>query len=92
MSESEPEDFAFGISEDLVPPAQIKTAGISEVDFDGLLAPPLRLHEDLAKGCGGQLWPAGMVLSKYLLRKGKEKFKGKTMYAYILFSNQFGAW
>ena len=61
-------------------PAVIKSAGISEVDFDGLLSPPLRLHEDLKNGCGGQLWPAGMVLGKYMLRMKKEDLVGKSMY------------
>lgn len=78
MAESEDGD-AFGISEDLVPPAVIKSAGVSELDFDGLLTPPLRLQEDLKNGCGGQLWPAGMVLAKYMLRKHAENLMGKTM-------------
>ncbi|KAF2662277.1 hypothetical protein K491DRAFT_585652 [Lophiostoma macrostomum CBS 122681] len=79
MSDSEPDDSVFGVSEDLVPPAVIKSAGISEVDFDGLLRPPLRLQEDLANGCGGQLWPAGMVLSKYMLRKNKDELSRKSI-------------
>ena len=45
-----------------------KTAGITSLDFDGLLSSPLVLHEDLQEGCGGQLWPAGMTLAKYLLQ------------------------
>jgi hypothetical protein len=80
MSDSEENDV-FGVSQDLVPPAPIKAAGISSIDFDGLLSPPLKLHEDLKNGCGGQLWPAGMVLSKYMLRKHKSDLTGKTMYA-----------
>ncbi|KAI4630563.1 hypothetical protein J4E80_001501 [Alternaria sp. BMP 0032] len=78
MSDSEENDF-FGVSQDLVPPAPIKPAGASEIDFDGLLSPPLKLHEDLKNGCGGQLWPAGMVLSKYMLRKHREDVAGKEM-------------
>jgi hypothetical protein len=80
MSDSEENDV-FGVSQDLVPPAAIKPAGISEIDFEGLLSPPLKLHEDLKNGCGGQLWPAGMVLSKYMLRKHKNDLVGKDMYA-----------
>ncbi|KAH7401607.1 putative methyltransferase-domain-containing protein [Pyrenochaeta sp. MPI-SDFR-AT-0127] len=76
MSDSEENDV-FGVSQDLVPPAPIKSAGVSEVDFDGLLSPPLRLHEDLKNGCGGQLWPAGMVLGKYMLRKHQDDLAGK---------------
>lgn len=75
MSDSEENDV-FGVSQDLVPPAQIKTAGISLVDFDGLLSSPLKLHEDLKNGCGGQLWPAGMVLGKYMLRKHRHDLGG----------------
>ncbi|KAG8624360.1 hypothetical protein KVT40_007427 [Elsinoe batatas] len=64
------DDFLSGlISEDLVKSPDHKTAGVSTNDFDGLLKTPLLLHEDLKEGCGGQLWPAGMVLSKYLLRQ-----------------------
>lgn len=76
MSDSEDYDI-FGVSEDLVPPAAIKSAGVSEVTFDGLLSPPLKLQEDLKNGCGGQLWPAGMVLSKYMLRKHRDDLVGK---------------
>jgi hypothetical protein len=79
MSDSEENDV-FGVSQDLVPPAPMKAAGASEIDFDGLLSPPLKLHEDLKNGCGGQLWPAGMVLSKYILRKHARELAGKEMY------------
>ena len=81
MSDTEKEtssDDVFGFSEDLVPLAQKKDAGISEVDFDGLLSPPLKLHEDLKNGCGGMLWPAGMVLGKYMLRMHTD-LEGKSM-------------
>ena len=43
-------------------------ATTTSLDFDGLLSEPLILHEDLQEGCGGQLWPAGMTLAKYLLQ------------------------
>ncbi|KAH8730193.1 putative methyltransferase-domain-containing protein [Phaeosphaeriaceae sp. PMI808] len=76
MSDNEENDV-FSLSQELVPPAPIKSAGISEIDFDGLLLPPLKLHEDLKNGCGGQLWPAGMVLSKYMLRKHSDNLLGK---------------
>jgi protein N-lysine methyltransferase METTL21A len=59
----------FGISEDLVQSPVHKSAGTSEETFDGLLKQALLLHEDLKGGCGGQLWPAGMVLAKYMLRR-----------------------
>jgi hypothetical protein len=80
MSDSEENDV-FGVSQGLVQSALIKLAGASEISFDGLLSPPLKLHEDLKNGCGGQLWPAGMVLSKYMLRKHVHDLVGKEMYA-----------
>lgn len=80
MSLSNSDDNLFNISEDLAPPPIYKAAAISSVDFDGLLQPPLQLAEDLKEGCGGQLWPAGMVLAKYLLRQPKDMFSDKTMF------------
>ncbi|KAI5857135.1 putative methyltransferase-domain-containing protein [Tricharina praecox] len=46
----------------------IMQARDTETDFGGLLAAPIKLHEDLAKGCGGQIWPAGELLTKYVLK------------------------
>ncbi|PNS19563.1 Protein-lysine N-methyltransferase rrg1 [Sphaceloma murrayae] len=64
------DDFLAGlVNQDLVDLPEYKSAGVSSVDFGGLLGSPLRLHEDLKEGCGGQLWPAGMVLAKHLLRQ-----------------------
>jgi protein N-lysine methyltransferase METTL21A len=80
--DNEETDF-FELSQDLVQPAEIKTAGTSVVDFDRLLSTPLKLHENLANGCGGQLWPAGMVLAKYILRCHRNTLKDKTMFANI---------
>jgi len=65
--------------EDLVQLPTIKASGTSDVDFDHLLATPLKLHEDLKEGCGGQLWPAGMVLAKYMLRKHTHSLKDQKM-------------
>ncbi|RMD41723.1 hypothetical protein DV735_g3407, partial [Chaetothyriales sp. CBS 134920] len=62
-----PENDVFGISSAIIPERESKQAQTNTLDFDGLLATPLLLHEDVKEGCGGQLWPAGMVLSKYLL-------------------------
>ncbi|RPA95591.1 hypothetical protein L873DRAFT_1697667 [Choiromyces venosus 120613-1] len=64
-SDSEVEPFGT----DLVEPAPILQPRITETTFDGLLSSPVKLHEDLAKGCGGQIWPAGETLAKYLLRR-----------------------
>ena len=57
----------FAIDDEIAPPCVNNGATNTEISFDGLLDPPLLLHEDLKEGCGGQLWPAGMVLSKYML-------------------------
>ncbi|MCJ1355096.1 MAG: hypothetical protein MMC33_005087 [Icmadophila ericetorum] len=77
---------ALSISEDLIPIRLAKRAGTTTLSFDGLLSPPLQLHEDLKEGCGGQLWPAGMVLAKYLLREGllEESIRGRTVLALAL--------
>ncbi len=65
--------LAIGDDTDFVALPVYKPVGTQEIDFDGLLGshngPVLKLFEDLSKGCGGQLWPAGMVLSKYMLRE-----------------------
>jgi protein N-lysine methyltransferase METTL21A len=65
-----PENDVFAISSTLVPERENKHASTTAILFDGLLPShqPLVLHEDLQEGCGGQLWPAGMVLSKYMLK------------------------
>lgn len=69
------------ISEDFVSAREQKVAGISSIGFDGSLQPPLRLYEDAKEGCGGQLWPAGMVLAKYLIREPQlNMMKDKTMF------------
>lgn len=70
-------DF-FNLSEDLVKLPQMRQASSSTIDFDGLLTKPLILWEDLKNGCGGQLWPAGMILAKYLL-KNEDLIKNKSM-------------
>ncbi|KAF2840588.1 hypothetical protein M501DRAFT_1014600 [Patellaria atrata CBS 101060] len=79
MDDDPETENAFNIGEELVQSPDHKRAGISVVDFDGLLPFSLRLEEDLKEGCGGQLWPAGMVLSKYLLRQSNETFKNRSI-------------
>lgn len=68
-----PEFNPLAMGEDLAPLPEYKEATTTAVDFDGLLAEPLRLREDLKTGCGGQLWPAGMVLAKHMLRYHRDK-------------------
>lgn len=84
MSDLDDNDGVFAISEDLVQSPNHKPAGNANLTFDGLLPAPLLLHEDLKEGCGGQLWPAGMVLSKYMLRQHKEDLKGRSMCVFPL--------
>lgn len=69
----------LGISTALIPERTAKAAATTSITFDGLLpsTKPLILHEDLQEGCGGQLWPAGMVLSKYMLQYHKSDLAGK---------------
>jgi hypothetical protein len=74
-----PEFSPLDIGTDLTPLPVYKAAGTSTLDFEGLLSTPLRLHEDLKGGCGGQLWPAGMVLSRYMLREHREDLRDAVM-------------
>lgn len=69
--------LAIGI--DLAPLPTYKAATTTSISFGALLDPPLQLHEDLSKGCGGQLWPAGMVLGKHMLRYQREVLKDARM-------------
>ncbi|KAG5304024.1 methyltransferase domain-containing protein [Histoplasma capsulatum G186AR] len=76
-TESAEQVFPLAISESLVPVRESKTAGTVLLSLDGLLEPPLQINEDLKDGCGGQPWPAGIVLAKYMLRKHKFDLCGK---------------
>ena len=78
MSPDSPVLSPLDITEDFVPVRSPKPAGQTRISFGGLLEPPLILQEDLKEGCGGQLWPAGMLLSRYLLQR-KNQLEGKTM-------------
>ncbi|KAF2720830.1 hypothetical protein K431DRAFT_329597 [Polychaeton citri CBS 116435] len=68
----------FLLGEDLVRSPIHKAAGTGQVDFDGILQQPLRIHEDLQNGNGGQMWPAGMVLAKYMLRRKRDELRKAT--------------
>ncbi|KAF6818462.1 hypothetical protein CSOJ01_01842 [Colletotrichum sojae] len=70
-----PEFSPLAIGEDLTPLPAYKAATTSSFDFSGLLSTPLKLHEDLKSGCGGQTWPAGMVLTKHMLRYHRDALK-----------------
>lgn len=74
-----PDSNEFMVSESLVPVRGPRIATTITVSLDGLLSPPLQLHEDTKEGCGGQIWPAGIVLSKYLIQNHISDFLGKTM-------------
>lgn len=44
--------------------------GVKDLTFDGLLSRPLKVKQDGgAAGCGGKLWPAGELLSRYMIRQ-----------------------
>lgn len=75
-----PELSPLAVGEDLSPLPILKSAGTAELDFSGLLSTPLRLHEDLAQGCGGQLWPPGMILAKHMLRYHREDLRQTRMW------------
>ena len=70
----------FNISKSLAPRRENSTALTTDISFDGLLKKPLLLKEDLKDGCGGQLWPAGMALAKYLLCRHATDLSDKTMW------------
>lgn len=74
-----PEFSPLAIGEDLTPLPAYKAAQTNSFDIAGLLSTPLKLHEDLASGCGGQTWPAGMVLAKHMLRHHREALTGARM-------------
>lgn len=85
-----PEFDPFAIGVDLAPLPEYKAAATAGFDFDGFLDQPLRLHEDLTSGCGGQTWPAGMVLAKHMLRYHQTDLRDSRMYVwggfFLLFS------
>ncbi len=64
--------FLSLVSEDLVSVPELAKSGKSDLTFGGLLKEPgLSVSEDGGKmGCGGHLWPAGDLLSRYLIRYG----------------------
>ncbi|KAL8981782.1 MAG: hypothetical protein Q9177_005469, partial [Variospora cf. flavescens] len=77
MLDANPDDLSVSITEELVPWTTPKSPCRASIDFDGLLDPPLVLQDDPTE-CGGQLWPGGMVLAKYLLRCKMDELKNKT--------------
>jgi protein N-lysine methyltransferase METTL21A len=74
-----PDFDPLAVGVDLAPLPEYKAAATAGFNFDGLLAKPLRLHEDLTSGCGGQTWPAGMVLAKHMLRYHQKGLRGSRM-------------
>jgi hypothetical protein len=70
--------LAIGVAHTPLP--AYKEAGTAGFDFSGLLTKPLKLHEDLTSGCGGQTWPAGMVLAKHMLRYHRDDLRRARMW------------
>lgn len=64
---------------DLTPLPKYKPAADTALDFGGLLASPLKVHEDLTSGCGGQTWIAGMTLASHMLRHHRNDLKDSRM-------------
>lgn len=55
---------------DFVAIPELSETGVKDLTFDGLLPRPLKVEQDGgAVGCGGKLWPAGELLSRYMIRK-----------------------
>ena len=77
-SPSPPPDLV-AVSEELTPLPTLKGIGDTNITFDGHLSVPLKYHEDVRTGCGGQTWPAGMVMGKHLLRYHREELKNARM-------------
>jgi protein N-lysine methyltransferase METTL21A len=70
------DDLLSSFSEDIVPIREATNLGTSSLTFDGLLPVGLKVNEDGgAAGCGGKLWPAGELLSRYLIRKGIKSYR-----------------
>ncbi|KAL8681829.1 MAG: hypothetical protein Q9186_002061 [Xanthomendoza sp. 1 TL-2023] len=83
MSANHLEGLDISINEDLVPSTAPKPPSTTSIDFDGLLNPALLLQDDPTE-CGGQLWPGGMVLAKYLLGSKMTNLQGKTMFVFTM--------
>ena len=82
----------FDVNESLVPVREPQGIGHSNISFDGFLSEPLRLKEDLSEGCGGRLWPAGMVLAKYFLRRYRTGLADKTMSVITVIERNWKGW
>ena len=67
------------IGEDFAPVPEYKAASTTSITFSDLLDNPLQLHEDVKSGCGGQLWPAGIVLAKHMLSYHRSSLKNARM-------------
>ncbi|KUI61754.1 Putative protein N-methyltransferase YNL024C [Cytospora mali] len=76
---SSPEIDPSTIGVDFAPLPEYKAAGDTALDFGGLLPAPLKVHEDLKSGCGGQTWPAGMVLARHMLRYHRDSLQDARM-------------
>lgn len=76
---SSPELDPSAIGVDFAPLPDYKPAGDTALDFGGLLETPLKVHEDLASGCGGQTWPAGVVLARHMLRYHRDDLRDARM-------------
>lgn len=69
---STPDLLFWNEFQDFVPSRPVEHLGESDLTFEGRLPEPgLQIYEDGGElGCGGKVWIAGELLSKYLLDKG----------------------
>lgn len=82
-SRSPSPDFSpLAIGVDFTPLPTYKVASTTSITFSNLLETPLKLHEDLKSGCGGQLWPAGMVLAQHMLRYHRRSLRDAKMFVF----------
>ncbi|CAN8106250.1 unnamed protein product [Discula destructiva] len=68
-------DYDLDLQLDLAPLPVYKPAGDTALDFGGLLSAPLKVHEDLTSGCGGQTWIAGLTLTRHMLRYHRDDLR-----------------
>lgn len=66
------------VSEDLICSRPLEAPTVTTTDLDGALDTPLKILENFTE-CGGRVWPAGVVLARYLLRRHADGLQEKTM-------------
>jgi hypothetical protein len=78
-----PDISALDIGVEFAALPEYRETGITRIGFGGLLTPPLQLREDLSSGCGGQTWPAGMLLAKHMLKYHQDNIRNARVYVLL---------